>query len=90
MGSAALLDGLLLQIAMAFLFLLGKRRTGDGHNGLSSVGTAKHFLAGKNTCFRIFFYNDKVLSYGYSGITIYITYLHQVLLAYIRKMNKIK
>ena len=49
-GGAALLDS--LQIATAS-FLRGKRRTGSGRSGSSSLGTAKRFLAVKEPYFRI-------------------------------------
>ena len=35
-------------------------------------------------------YNNKVLWYDYSDTTMYSTYLHQVLLTYVRKTNNIK
>ena len=44
-GGAALLDS--SQIAATASFLLGKRRTGTGRGGSSSLGTAKRFLAVK-------------------------------------------
>ena len=44
-SGAVLLDS--SQIVATALFLLGKRRTGKGHNGSSSLGTVKCFLAVK-------------------------------------------
>jgi len=52
-GGAATLDSLLAKIATASSFFRGKRRTGDGRSGSSSIGTAKRFLAVEKKKFRI-------------------------------------